>query len=215
MPSLWPPKRPGFENSKRASPQCRPVPNSPTPTGKNMLFWGIPIRWKSTQRRAAQEPSFNRAFDFSIRRPGRITRRTARRCSRTRSARPRRNQAPHRPGVPPGIAGAPRRAGAGVGATPRRENHQDSHPRHETQVGGMPHAHRRRRVQPRAHQAPATRHRIFGVARTRSLDRGIPQRTLSGHPHRAHAGLAGSRGDAKRTPLMAAASDGRKSMSPL
>ena len=106
-------------------------------------------------------------------------------------------------------------AGAGMGATPRRENHQDSHPRHETQVGGMPHAHRRRRVQPRAHQAPATRHRIFGVARTRSLDRGIPQRTLPGHPHRAHAGLAGSRGHAQRTPLMAAASDGRKSMSPL
>ena len=74
---------------------------------------------------------------------------------------------------------------------------------------------RRRRVQPRAHQAPATRHRIFGVARTRSLDRGIPQRTLPGHPHRAHAGLAGSRGHAQRPPLMAAASDGRKSMSPL
>ena len=145
-------------------------------------------------------------------RSGRITRRTARRCSRPRSARPRRSQAPHRPGVPPGIAGAPRRAGAGVGTTPRRENHQDSHPRHETQVGGMPHAHRRRRVQPRAHQAPATRHRIFGVARTGSLDRGIPQRTLSGHPHRAHAGLAGSRGHAQRTPLMAAALPGRESI---
>ena len=29
-----------------------------------MLFWGIPIRWKSTQRRAAQEPSFNRLRHF-------------------------------------------------------------------------------------------------------------------------------------------------------
>ena len=43
-------------------------------------------------------------FDLCNPTPGGITRRTARRGARARSARPRRSQAPHRPGVPPGIA---------------------------------------------------------------------------------------------------------------
>ena len=90
-----------------------------------------------------------------------------------------------------------------MGTTPQRSNHQNSHPRHEAQVGGMPHAHRRRRFQSRTRQAHTTRHRIFGLARARSPHRGIPQRSLPGHPHGAHAGLARCGGHAQWAALSA------------
>ena len=46
------------QQARIAAMPC-PVRSSLTPTGKNMRFWGIRIRWKSTQRRAIQALSFN------------------------------------------------------------------------------------------------------------------------------------------------------------
>ena len=134
--------RPGADRQVRRR-QSRLDPPPPSPHRRSALYRSCVTDGESTGPLCS-------ACLMTRHRPGRSRRRRSRRHLRSaappRRPRPRPARCRRSPTAPrtlpaPRTPVPPRRARPGVGAAARRPHHPHPHPCHETQVGGMPHAH--------------------------------------------------------------------------